>query len=192
MTTSKLATLTVFIGAFISLSALAQETNGFLDVPPTKLDAFATNVDTVIIRAATDIGTVSANNALLTIRCVEMAEPRAGRREYGLGVEIAAPRAPKDTRLVDYDELDSFLTGLDYLGKVDWSVTTLNSFHASYATKSGLRLDAFSSKRSGYIEYSLHDLAVPLPGILLTRDQMVQFFTFIEQARTKLDSVRGK
>jgi len=62
----------------------------------------------VIIRATTDIGVVSANTAVLTIKCEEMTEPRAGRREYGLGVEIASARAPRDTRLVDYDELDSF------------------------------------------------------------------------------------
>jgi len=192
MRISKVARLAGFIVALLPFCLPAQETNSAIVLPPTKLDAFATNTGTVIIRATTDIGTVSANTAVVTVKCEEMTEPRAGRREYGLGIEIAAGRAAKDTRLVDYDELDSFLAGLDYLGKVDWSVTTLNSFHASYTTKSGLRVDAFSSKRSGYIEFSLHDLASPLPGILMTRDQMVQFFNFIEQAKTKLDGVRGK
>ena len=31
----------------------------------------------------------------------------------------------EDTMLIDYDELDSLLDGLEYLGKLDWSVTPL-------------------------------------------------------------------
>jgi len=189
---NKLVALAIGIGALLPFSLSAQETNVVFVAPPTKLDAFATNVGTVIIRATTDIGTVSADTAALTIKCKEMTDPRAGRREYGIGIEIVTERGPRDTRLIDYDELDSFLRGMDYLGKVDWSVTTLNAFHASYTTKSGFRVDAFSSKRSGYIEFAVHDLAAPMPGILLSRDQMVQFFNLIEQAKTKLDSVRGK
>jgi hypothetical protein len=188
---SGLAALVLSFGAFIPISLLGQDTNAVCVVVPTKLDGFATNVGTVIVRATTDIGTVSASTANLTIRCEEMSDPRAGRREYGLGIEIVA-RGFKDTRLIDYDELDAFLNGLDYLGKVDWSVTRLNSFHASYTTKSGFRVDAFSSKRSGYIEYSVHDLAVAAPGLPMTRDQMVQFFNLLGQAKAKLDAVRGK
>ena len=188
---NKLAALAIALGAFIPISLLGQDTNVTCVVAPTKLDAFTTNVGTVVIRATTDVGVVQANAVTLTVKCEEMSEPSAGRREYGLGIEIAA-RGFKDTRLIDYDELDSFLNGLDYLGKVDWSVTTLNSFHASYTTKSGFRVDAYSSKRSGYIEYSVHDLAASIPGIPLTRDQIVQLVSFLAQAKTKLDAVRGK
>jgi hypothetical protein len=189
---NRLAALAVALGAFFPTAMFGQDTNTVAIVAPTKLDGFSTNVGTVIIRATTDVGSVAANTATLTVKCEEMTEPRAGRREYGLGIEIVSGRGFKDTRLIDYDELDSFLNGVDYLGKVDWSVTTLNSFHASYTTKSGFRVDAFSSKRSGYIEYSVHDLAAAVAGIPLTRDQIVQLVSFLEQAKGKLDAVRGK
>lgn len=192
MSMNKFLALAISLGAFIPISLLGQDTNAVSVVAPTKLDGFTTNVGTVIIRATTEIGAVSANAATLTIKCEEMTDPRAGRREYGLGIEIVIGHGFKDTRLIDYDEMDPFLNGLDYLGKVDWSVTTLNSFHASYTTKSGFRVDAFSSKRSGYIEYSVHDLAANIAGIVLTREQMVQLFNLIEQAKTKLDAVRTK
>jgi len=189
----RLAALALSFGAFLPISVLAQQdTNIAGVVAPTKLDAFSTNIGTVIVRATIDIGTVQANVAALTIKCEEMSEPRVNRREYGIGIEIVNGRGFKDTRLIDYDELDPFLNGLDYLGKVDWSVTAMNTFHASYTTKSGFRVDSFSSKRSGYIEYAVHDLAASIPGIPLSRDQIVQLVNFLEQAKIKLDAVRGK
>src|SRR4051812_19537581 len=90
---NRLAALVILISALLPVSILAQDTNVVSVVPLTKLDAFGTNVGTVIIRATTDMGTVSANTATLTIRCEEMTDPRAGRREYGVGIEIVTGRS---------------------------------------------------------------------------------------------------
>src|SRR5438477_138929 len=105
---NRLVALAISIGALFPISLLGQDTNTVGVVAPTKLDGFTTNVGTVIVRANTDIGTVAANAAALTIKCEEMTDPRAGRREYGLGIEIVIGHGFKDTRLIDYDEMDPF------------------------------------------------------------------------------------
>ena len=48
-------------GPLLSGPVRAQETNGCLPVPATKLEAFETNTDTVIIKATAPIGTVPAH-----------------------------------------------------------------------------------------------------------------------------------
>lgn len=79
---------------------------------------------------------------------------------------------------------------MDYLNKVDWSVTTLPSFDAVYTTKGGLRLSAFSSRRNGTVEFAVRTLRASLPPLLLPRDQVAQFRQFLAQAKSKLDALR--
>jgi len=180
-----------FAGWAFLLSVQAQETtNVFLPLPPTKLDAFATNIGSVVVKATAEIGTVPADTALIVVQCKEMRDNNVGRREYGISVELVFEHQRRLIKLVDYDELDSLLSALDYLNKVDWSVTTLNSFDAGYNSKSGLRVAGFSSKRSGFIEFAIRDMATPTSPILISRAQLAQFKALVEQAKAKLDSIR--
>jgi len=54
-------------------------------------------------------------------------------------VEIGRQGQFKDMMLIDYDELASPLNAIDYLSKLDVSVSSLNSFDAAYTTKGGFR-----------------------------------------------------
>ena len=176
--------------SLLSSPLAAQHTNNCLPLPPTRLDAFETNINTVVIKATADVGSISANAGLVWVRCKEMTDASTGRRESGLAIELTPRGQPRDVRLVDYEEIASLLEALDYLNKVDWSVTTLTSFDAIYTTKSGLRLAAFSSRRSGVIEFALRTAPRSGSPILLSRDQVAQFQNLIDQAKTKLDSLR--
>jgi hypothetical protein len=49
-----------------------------------------------------------------------------------------------------------------------------------------------SSKRSGAIEFAVRIAGSGNPAILLSRDQMAELRGLLEQARTKLDSIRSK
>jgi hypothetical protein len=168
----------------------AQETNAPLLVPATKLEAFETNTDTVIIKATAPIGAVPAHSGTVTVRCREITDAGTGRRERGIIIDIAISGQAEDTMLIDYDELDSLLDGLDYIAKLDWSVTSLSGFDAVYTTKGGFRAAAFGSRRTGSIEYAVRSTRVSWRPLLLSRDQLGQLRSFIEQAKTKLDSLR--
>ena len=177
-------------GSLLGDAVRAQETNACLPLPATKLEAFETNTDTVIIKATAPIGTVAAHGGAVAIRCREITDAGTGRRESGIITDIAYGAQMEVTALIDYDELDSLLDGLDYLGKLDWNVTSLPDFSATYTTKGGFRADARGSRRTGNIEFAVRSIRVGAPRLALSRDQLGQLRSLIEQAKAKLDSLR--
>jgi hypothetical protein len=169
---------------------LAQETNVCLLLPATKLEAFETNTDTVIIKATAPIGTVPAHGGAVSVRCREITDAGTGNRESGIIIDLAFGGPVEDVMLIDYDELGSLLDGLEYLGKVDWSVTSLPGFDAVYTTKGGFRAAAFGSRRTGNIEFGVRSTRVSRSLLLLSRDQLGQLRSLVEQGKAKLDSMR--
>jgi len=160
-------------------------------VPQTKLEAFETNTGTVIIRGAGLVGNVSANNGTLAVRCEEITDAGTGHKEQGLVFGLREPNAQTEsTLLIDYDEIDSLLNALDFLNRVDWSVTSMPSFDAVYTSKGGFRMAAFSSRRNGTIEFSVRNARLMEPPMLLARDQVAQLRQFISTAKGKLDALR--
>jgi len=185
-----MAILVAVAGGFLLTGpAPAQETNACLPLPATKLEAFETNTDTVIIKATAPIGTVPAHGGAVSVRCREITNAGTGRRESGIILDIEFGGQLEAMTLIDYDELDSLLDGVEYLGKLDWSVTSLPDFSAAYTTKGGFRAEARGSRRAGSIEFAVRSTRVIAPRHALSRDQLGQLRSLIEQARTKLDSL---
>jgi hypothetical protein len=168
----------------------AQETNPCPVVPATKLEAFDTNTDTVIIKGTAPVGSVPAHSGAVSVRCREITDAGTGHLERGILIDITSGGPVEDTSLIDYDELDSLLDGIEYIGKLDWSVTSLPSFSASYTTKGGFRAIAFGSRRTGNIEFAVRSTRVIRQPLLLSRDQLGQLRSLVEQAKAKLDSLR--
>ena len=170
--------------------ARAQGTNAYLPFPATKLEAFETNVDTVIIKATAPIGSVPAHGGEVGVRCREITDAGTGRRESGIIVDLNFGGELGDTLLIDYDELGSLLDGLEYLGTLDWSITPLPSFDAVYTTKGGFRAAAFGSRRTGNIEFAVRSVRVRTAPLVLSRDQLGQVRSLVQQGKAKLDSLR--
>jgi hypothetical protein len=189
---AKLFSLCVLsLSAFVH-TASAQDTNAYAYAPATRLESFVTNTDTVIIRGSADIGVVAANTGTIALKCREVSETTTTRKEVGISIDLNHNQQAKETRYIDYDELEPLINALTYLNKVDWSITSLTSFDASITSRSGFRASAFSSKRSSAIEFALRTAGTGNPPILLSRDQMAEFRGLLEQARTKLDSIHQK
>jgi len=181
----------VCLASFVR-AAIAQDTNAYGFVPATRLESFATNIGSLVIRGSADIGVVSANTGTIALKCREVSEVGSGHKEVGISVDLNHNQELRETRFVDYDELESLINALGYLNKVDWSITSLNSFDAAITTRSGFRAAAFSSRRSSAIEFAVRTAGSGNPPILLSRDQMAELRGLLEQARTKLDSIRTK
>ena len=186
--------LVLMLGSFllrlVVYSATAQETNLCWPVPATRLEAFETNTDTVVIKGTAPIGAVAAQSGSVSVRCREITDAGTGRRESGIIFDIAFGQQLEDSLLVDYEELDVLLDGLEYLNKIDWTITTLPSFDAVYTTKGGFRAAAFGSRRTGNIEFAVRSMRTPRHPLLLTRDQLGQLRSLVEQAKARLDSLR--
>lgn len=170
--------------------AQVQETNYCFPFPATKLEAFETNTDTVIIKATAPMGSVPAQGGEVGVRCREITDVGSGRRETGIIIDLSFGVGLGETLLIDYDELGSLLDGLEYLGTLDWSVTPLPGFDAVYTTKGGFRAAAFGSRRTGNIEFAIRSVRVRTAPLLLSRDQLGQVRSLVQQGKAKLDSLR--
>ena len=184
------AVLMAVAGGWVWNCARAQETNACLLPPQTRLEAFETNTDTVIITATAPMGAVAANAGALSVKCREVTDASTGRREYGVVIGTSEGESAEDRALLDYEELEPLLGALDYLNRVGWSVTSLPGFDARYTTKGGFRVAAFGSRRTGSIEFAARNTRSGRAPLVLSREQITQLRSLIEQAKTKLDELR--
>ena len=175
----------------LTISSPAQVASATLITPATKLEAFDTNISSVIFRATTELGSISANTGVLLVRCTEITDTSTGHKEQGIAMKIAQKNQAEDKLLIDYDEVASLSTSINYLTKLDISMTPLNTFDASYSTKSGFRVAALGSRRTGSIQFSIRDARTGVGSLVFSRQQLAQLESLLDQAKAMLDSLRG-
>src|SRR5581483_10615134 len=156
--------------------------------PATQLEMLETNVDKVIIKGIGVVGTISVSGITVTVSCKEDVDTTANRKLLGLVIGFGNP-PNEDRTVIDYDEVAPMIDACDFFGHIDWSVTSLSSFSATYLTKAGLRVNAFSSRRSDIIEFSLHSSRMER-SLRLSGTQLAQFRNLLEQARHKLGEIK--
>jgi hypothetical protein len=174
----------ITLAGFWALAATARAQNTVVYAPPpptTKLEILETNTGTILIIATALIGLMSVNGATVSVTCKEDSETGTGRKEYGIAVGMVPEQTAnlEDRTIVDYDELGSLLGAIDELAKIDWSVTSLSSFDATYQSTGGFRVAAFSVRRSGGIEFSVRSSRMS-KGTLLTQSQLQEFRGLID------------
>ena len=179
----KLFVVLIAAGCLLAVAARAQDTNAL----KTQIGIFESQTGVVIIKGFGQVGSVSTGGAVITVRCKESTSAATGHKDYGIAVVIEANQERRSA-IVDYDELDALLNGMDYIGKMTYSVTSLPGFEAMFTTKSGLELIAYGNKQQGGIRTFLqYDDG---PRIPLASDQWTQLTKLIEQAKAMLDSLR--
>jgi len=165
----------------------AQDTNA----PRTNLEAFEAQTGTVIVKGSALIGTIQGQTGTVSVRCKESRAPGSGRKEHGITVELKEGNHAVDVTTMDYEELDTFLNGLDSLGKASHAVTSLPDFDVLYTTGGGLRVDVYTSnKRSGAVQVAVQSSRINRARVLLTADQLARFENLVQQAKSKLDLLR--
>ena|SRR5260221_4744411 len=168
-------------------STEAQLTN---TLPTTKLEAFDTNVEVVILKASSDAGSISADAGIVGVRCREITDTSTGRKEQGISVDITPRGLARASLLVDYDEIPSLIAAIDYIGRVEVTMTPLTSFDAAYTTKGGFRIAALGTRTTGAIQFGGRDARVGSVPVTFSRDEMNRLSQIINQAKGTLDSVR--
>lgn len=178
----------VFIAAsgLFTLTACAQVTN----VTFTQLETFEAQPGTVIVKGAGQVGSMTIDAITVSVISKQSTDVNTGRKEYGVAVEFKENNQRGTRMVVDYDEMDSLLNGLNYLAQIDSNVTTLPTFVASYIAKSGLCIGAFTSQRRGALQFFLQDRSINSARILVTASQLTQFRSLMQQAKQNLDSLR--
>ncbi len=183
-------TLAILGFALPLIAAQAQVTNVVCWLPATKLEAFDTNLSVVILKASTDVGAISADAGDVGVRGREITDASTGLKEQGIALDITVKGQAKDTLLIDYDEIASLVTAIDYITKLDVSVTPLTAFDAAYTTKGGFRIAALGTRRTGVIQFGVRDARSLSTPVVFSRDDMSRLSGLINQAKGVLDSVR--
>lgn len=184
----------LFIAAAIcSLATVrAQDTN----VVPiyTKLEMFDAQIGRVIVKGSVDLGTVSARTAVISVKAKESTDVSTALKEYGVVVGVKEENFPEIPTVIDYDELDGLIEAIEYIGKVDISVTSLPSFQAIYRTRADLRLLGYSSKREpGVVHTALQTLQhVGGSRVVIAPDQLAGLRNLLVEAKATLDSLRKR
>lgn len=178
-----------FIG-FFSNVLQAQITNFLLVQPMTRLESFDTNTSVVILKASTDAGTITADSGAVSVRCREITDTSTGKKEQGIAVEILPRNQTRNMLLIDYDEISSLTSAIDYLSKLEVTSTPLTSFDAAYTTKGGFRIAALGTRSTGAIQFGVRDARVASVPVTFSRDQMSRLSDIINQAKGILDSLR--
>jgi hypothetical protein len=181
---NKIYILLVVAVCSLAQASLAQDTNSLR----TDIGVFETETGVVLVKGFSLIGTISTGTDVITVLSKETTDINSGHKVDGLAIEIGGDNLPRERILIDYDEIDSLLSNIDYLNTITYDVTPLPSFEASYSTKAGLRVIADSVRREGgiktYLAYG------DRPRILLSSVQLTQFSGLIQQAKKDLDSIR--
>jgi hypothetical protein len=176
----------ILAAAFCSfaLATLAQDTNAL----KTDIGVFESQTGTVIIKGFGQTGSITVGADVISVNCKASTNASTGFKAYGLAIGFSGNDQPRDRAIIDYDEIDSLLNGINYLSKITYDVTPLPGFEATYITRAGLRVVAYSARRQGGIQTFLQ--YGDRPRILLTSDQLTQFYGLIGQARDNLNSLR--
>ena len=173
--------------SFLGNSSRAQDLSNYPLAPATRLEALGTNIGILIIKGSTDV-----NAGVVSIKAKEFTDSGTGRKEQGVAVDITMKGQPKETMLIDYDELTPLLNNIDYISKVDVSVTALNTFDAAYTTRGGFRIVALGTRRTGLVQFGVRNARTGTAPVLLSREEMTRLWGFIDQAKKQLDALSSR
>ena len=159
------------------------------NAPATEIENFELRTDAVIVKGFSEVGTINTTAGVVTIRCKQSTEATTGQTDFGITVGLTSNDG-HGYLVVDYDELDALLNGMSFLSRINYDVTPMPSFDATFTTKSGLRLAAHSERKQGGIQTFLQ--FADTPRIPLSSDQFTQFQNLIMQAKSNLDLLKNK
>jgi hypothetical protein len=177
--------------------------------PKTKLESFLVKDGAVIVRGFSTIGKINGiYGSVVSIDSKEFVDVATGQKQYGITVESKKPLGTslssvtrEHTSYVDYDEIESLIAGLDYIAKLDQSVTKLDDFQADYKTKDDLKLSIFSAPaNTGNIWgnqdkkglfFSVESGSIGSVSAIFKLEAVKQFRDMLMQAKAKIDSIKN-
>lgn len=119
--------------------------------PATKIEAFSAKTGVVLIKGFLTVGRVRGQG-IVSVDAREFRDassPKTG--VYGVAIEVKeSGRLERETRsFIDQDEIDSLVSGIEYISKISKSVTVMKDFEAEYRTKGDFSITVFSDSSGG-------------------------------------------
>lgn len=162
--------------------------------PRTKLEAFQAMKGVVIIKGFSRIGVAAGlDGTSVEVETRELRDAGSNSKEYGITIEVreAGNTGRRSLSYIDYEELDPLLKGLEYLSKIDNSVTQLTRFEADYRTRGDL-LFSVASGRGGVITMAVSSGAFRRAISLFRLEDLKVIRGLIIEAKNQLDAIQQK
>ena len=158
--------------------------------PKTKLEAFAAETGAVIIKGYTDIGKVAGMGAV-EVDCREFTNAQSGLKSYGMVINVKeyGRLERENNSFIDFDEIPSLISGIDYISKINKDVTKLQNFEATYTTKGDFAITVFNNAK-GEISIAVKSGRIGRASAYLTMQQIDQLRSLIVSAKEKIESIR--
>jgi hypothetical protein len=158
--------------------------------PQTKIELFQARTGAVILKNFTTVGSLRGIGGTTTVTCREFVDAQTGKKEYGITIDVKeSGRLERENRsYVDYDEIDSLIKGIDYILKIDNSVTKLKNFEANYRTKGSLEVSVFNDAEG--IETGVTVGNIGSTSVYFKPDDFQNFRKLIVEAKATLDAIK--
>lgn len=159
--------------------------------PRTNLEEFENRLETVLIKGYTFIATLNARNGVARVRAMEIRDGGNSTRIAGVEITIneSTPPANDVRSLIDYEEIDLLIKGLDTVAKADETITKLTHFEARYRTRGDFEIIVFKQTTGG-IAAAVESGAFERTRLLLTLDDLVKLRWMILQAKARLEEIK--
>lgn len=168
-----------------------EQVDGNKTPPATKLEAFSARTGIVLVKGYTSLGTVNGMGRVsIDVREFrDASNPKSA--QYGVAFEVkeSGRLERENTSFIDEDEIDSLIRGLDYIGKIERSVTAFGNFEAHYKTKGDLSFVVFSG-RGGEISFAVSSGRIGKTQAYLKISDIEQIRSLLDQAKKAIASAK--
>lgn len=185
--------ITLSLGLFSSHTT-GQEAAEMELEPKTRVEAFQARTGVVIIKGFSRIGLAAGlEGTSIEVESREFRDAGNNSKEYGITVEVREAGNPgrRSLSYIDYDEIDPLLKGLEYLSKIDNSVTQLNRFEADYRTRGDLLFSAHSG-RGGVITLTISSGVFRRTTAFFRLEDFKVIRGLIIEAKNQIDTIQQK
>jgi len=191
----RVALLSLFMAVF-SLTASAQDAptaqaEASKATPSTKLEAFSARTGIVVVKAYSTLGVVNGLGRV-SVDAREFRDASNPKQaQYGVAFEVKETGRieRENTSFVDEDEIDSLIRGLEYISKIDKSITTLSNFEAQFRTKGDLSMTVFSG-RGGEISLAVASGRIGKTNAFLKLGDAEQIKQLLVQAKSVIAAAK--
>lgn len=176
--------------------AIGQETKEPQNHIANKLVPFSANSGVMVVRGFTNIGKIKGHGTV----SVDVRELRDARNpdkyERGVAIVVEGKRglfgfgSDDSTSFVSYADIDSIITGLNYLAAIDSNITKMKNFEASYSIKDSFNATVFNDISSGEISVGVSNGKYSSRTAFLSLSDLKGLVSLISTAKQTLDSLK--
>lgn len=161
------------------------------EAPKTQLEAFAAETGAVIIKGYSELGKVSGMGSV-EVDCREFTNASNRKKTWGILIEVTeSSRLERNSKsFIDYDEIESLIEGIDYIGRIDSSVTRLPSFEATYTTRGDFAVTVYNNS-AGKLSVAVSSGRIGRATAFIGIEKLDELRALITRGKATLDELRN-